>query len=679
MGKKEQKPLQNASENKDLAPFKPEQDFQFVQLSSNIHDQKFQTKPTTFLRDAMHRFVKSRSALVAAIILGVIVMMAIFVPIIDQNDVSDSYILSDAKFLPPKWWNGTSGFLDGTQQKKDVVMTYDTTASAYVPANQNTDASGYDLQYIVGGVKGISTYKSIMNATSTYGHGGSMMITPAGSTDTDVYGGVYSTAASFETTKAYGLTITFDQTACNASSPKASYALYLLADLNSDLDYESEILIQDYGTDYTGVSLTDFMPTVVASSVYQASSKPNVFSAKFNIRVTNTKTNPYPNLYVNSFVASSVDYPNLFDHINWTEGNEVILRDTETNANYAYRWQINGNGYKRIYGVEVTLGTFRYDLYSSAFGEVTRTISKSDFLKYVNQGWCTYNFDVKDFKTGADKPDGYAFTITDDGHCPIRDVYAQSTITYKGVTAVSFSVKLSKYRFDGFTSIPRYLFGTDDHGRDYFKYLFGGLRISLLLGVLTAVVNISIGLVWGAVSGYFGGWTDIIMERFTEILGGVPWIVIMTLVILKMGSSFWTFVLALCLTGWIGMAAETREQFYRFKGREYVLASRTLGASDGRLIFRHILPNGIGTIITGAVMEVPSVIFSEATISYLGLGLTGLGSFGVALSYAQGFIATYPYMIICGSIIMCVMMISFNLFGNGLRDAFNPSLKGVSE
>jgi oligopeptide transport system permease protein len=96
------------------------------------------------------------------------------------------------------------------------------------------------------------------------------------------------------------------------------------------------------------------------------------------------------------------------------------------------------------------------------------------------------------------------------------------------------------------------------------------------------------------------------------------------------------------------MAAETREQFYRFKGREYVLASRTLGASDGRLIFRHILPNGIGTIITGAVMEVPSVIFSEATISYLGLGLTGLGSFGVALSYAQGFIATHPYMIISG-------------------------------
>jgi oligopeptide transport system permease protein len=676
MAKKAQQPIENPTEKKDSAPFKPEEDFKFVQLSANIHDQKFQTKPTTFLKDAMHRFVKSKSSLVAAIILGVIVLMAIFVPVIDQNDVSDSYIESDAKFLPPKWWNGNSGFLDGTQVKSDVVMTYDDTKAAYVPANQNTDASGYDPQYIVGG---ISTYSSTLNATSAYGHGGSMMITPSGSTATDLFGGVYSTAASFETSKAYGLKVTFDKAECLASTPNASYALYLLADFNSDLTYDDEIVIQDYGTSYDDISISDFMPTVLASSVYQASSKPTTFSAEFSIRVTNTRANPYPNLYVNSFVASSVDYPTLFDHINWTEGNEVILRDDSKNANYAYRWQISGNGYKRIYGVQLVLGSFRYDLYASAFGEVTRTVSKSDFLTYVQNGWCTYNFDVKDFKTGDAKPDGYAFTISDDARCPIRDVYSQSTITYKDVTAVSYSVKLSKYRFDGFSAMPRFLFGTDDHGRDYFKYLFGGLRISLLLGVLTAAVNISIGLIWGAVSGYFGGWTDIIMERFTEVLGGVPWIVIMTLVILKMGSSFWTFVLALCLTGWIGMAAETREQFYRFKGREYVLASRTLGASDTRLIFRHILPNGIGTIITGAVMEVPSVIFSEATISYLGLGLTGLGSFGVALSYAQGFIATYPYMIICGSLIMCVMMISFNLFGNGLRDAFNPSLKGVSE
>jgi len=205
------------------------------------------------------------------------------------------------------------------------------------------------------------------------------------------------------------------------------------------------------------------------------------------------------------------------------------------------------------------------------------------------------------------------------------------------------------------------------------------LRTSLLLGVFAAAINIAIGLIWGSISGYFGGWTDIVMERFTEILGGVPWIVVMTLVILHLGSTFWTFLLALSLTGWIGVASETRSQFYRYKGREYVLASRTLGANDWRLIFKHILPNGVGPIITGAVLMIPSVIFDEATISYLGLGLQGLQSFGVALTNAETYIADYPYMIISGSVIMSILMISFNLFGNGLRDAANPSLKGVSE
>jgi oligopeptide transport system permease protein len=199
---------------------------------------------------------------------------------------------------------------------------------------------------------------------------------------------------------------------------------------------------------------------------------------------------------------------------------------------------------------------------------------------------------------------------------------------------------------------------------------------------LTALINVTVGVIWGSISGYFGGWTDIIMERFTEILGGMPWIVMMTLIVLLMGSNFWTFLFALCLTGWIGVSSETRSQFYRYKGREYVLASRTLGASDGRLIFRHILPNGIGTIVTGVALIIPSVIFSEATISYLlpgTLQFSGSQSFGITLSTAQGEIAQYPYMIVSASLVMVLIMISFNLFGNGLRDAFNPSLKGSDE
>ena len=130
------------------------------------------------------------------------------------------------------------------------------------------------------------------------------------------------------------------------------------------------------------------------------------------------------------------------------------------------------------------------------------------------------------------------------------------------------------------------------------------------------------------------------------------------------------------LTGWIGTAARTRTQFYRFKGREYVLASRTLGASDKRLIFKHILPNALGTIVTGSVLMIPGVIFSESTLSYLGLGLKGVESFGVLLSTNQQYLGSEPVLIVFPAIIISLLMISFNLFGNGLRDALNPSLKG---
>ena len=150
----------------------------------------------------------------------------------------------------------------------------------------------------------------------------------------------------------------------------------------------------------------------------------------------------------------------------------------------------------------------------------------------------------------------------------------------------------------------------------------------------------------------------------------------MTLAILHFGNNFITFFLALCLTGWMGTAARTRTQFYRFKGREYVLASRTLGASDGRLIFKHILPNSLGTIVTASVLMIPSTIFSEATLAYLNLGLQGVQAFGVMMSENQQYLQSSPNLVVFPAIIIALMMISFNLFGNGLRDALNPSLKG---
>ena len=130
------------------------------------------------------------------------------------------------------------------------------------------------------------------------------------------------------------------------------------------------------------------------------------------------------------------------------------------------------------------------------------------------------------------------------------------------------------------------------------------------------------------------------------------------------------------------MASRVRLQFYRFKGQEYILAARTLGAKDGRLMFKHIFPNSIGTIITGAVLTIPGVIFSESTLSYLGiinLQTSALTSVGTMLSQGQGYLQSYPHIILFPALFISLLEISFNLFGNGLRDAFNPSLRGVEE
>ena len=143
-----------------------------------------------------------------------------------------------------------------------------------------------------------------------------------------------------------------------------------------------------------------------------------------------------------------------------------------------------------------------------------------------------------------------------------------------------------------------------------------------------------------------------------------------------------SLLFAFVLTGWIGTSRRVRTQFYRFKGQEYVLAARTLGASDARLMFRHIFPNTLGTIITSSVLVIPSVIFSESMLTYLGIvNLSGssMTSIGAMLSDGQAVLAAYPHVIFFPAIVISLLMISFNLFGNGLRDAFNPSLRGVDE
>lgn len=243
-----------------------------------------------------------------------------------------------------------------------------------------------------------------------------------------------------------------------------------------------------------------------------------------------------------------------------------------------------------------------------------------------------------------------------------------------------------KYGFE-----PIYLFGANNSGQDIFLRLAKGVRFSLLLGIGVSLVNFIIGLIWGAVSGYYGGKVDLIMERVTDIIANVPTIVVMSLCAIKIGNNtsiptalgvVLSFLIAFVYNGWVGVASTTRMQFYRFKGQEYVLASRTLGAKDRRLIFKHILPNAAGTLVTSCVLMIPGVIFSESSLSYLGiinLKASNIDSVGVLLQEGQEFIKSTPHILIFPVVLIGLLMISFNLFGNGLRDAFNTTLRGSED
>ena len=230
-----------------------------------------------------------------------------------------------------------------------------------------------------------------------------------------------------------------------------------------------------------------------------------------------------------------------------------------------------------------------------------------------------------------------------------------------------------------------HLFGTNQHGQDIFVCLAIGARLSFLLALSVSFINFCIGVCYGAVEGYYGGVVDLTMERISDVLASVPFIVVATLFQLHLAQKVGaipSMLFAFVLTGWIGIASRVRTQFYRFKNSEYVMAARTLGASDARLIFRHILPNSLGTIITGTVLIIPSVIFSESMLTYLGivnLETSGMTSIGTMMAGGQGYLATFPHVLAFPAVFIALLEISFNLFGNGLRDAFNPSLRGADE
>lgn len=232
---------------------------------------------------------------------------------------------------------------------------------------------------------------------------------------------------------------------------------------------------------------------------------------------------------------------------------------------------------------------------------------------------------------------------------------------------------------------PSFILGTDSQGYDMALRLSEGIRLSLFIAITVSVINFFIGAVWGAVEGYFGGVPDLVLERISDILSCVPFIVVATLFQLHLSDRVGkipSLLFAFVLTGWIAIASRVRTQFYRFKKQDYVLAARTLGAGHLRIILKHIFPNAIGTIITSSVLVIPTVILNESMLSFLGivnLGSADTTSLGTLLSEASNIWTNYPHLMILPALVISLLMICFNLFGNGLRDALNPSLRGVDE
>lgn len=282
--------------------------------------------------------------------------------------------------------------------------------------------------------------------------------------------------------------------------------------------------------------------------------------------------------------------------------------------------------------------------------------------------------------------DGYTSKCRIEGNTPLYD-YSQE------MQGGQYIIRINYYEYfiynhtyllnDGITE-PYFLFGTTAYGQDIFTSLASGARFSFILAICVALVNMIVGAIYGAIEGYYGGKIDLFMERFSEILSAVPFMIVITLLKYHFTDTpqFLLLFISFFLTGWISMASTVRMQFYRFKNQEYVLAARTLGAKDLRIMFKHIFPNSLGTIVTSCVLVIPGMIFSETSLSYLGiinLNTGNMTSVGTLLAGGEPYLTQYPHIIVFPAIFISLLMLSFNLFGNGLRDAFNPSLRGVEE
>lgn len=628
-------------------------EFQFVQAEAKIYDKKFETKPIGYFKDAMIRFSKNRTNVVASIILFTVILLAIFVPIVSTKNITG--LVPELAYLPPKVpLVEKLGFLDGTRTFNLQTIVYD---------SLNED----------------KTFGTPVGFNPDYIKPGSLKIRPSVCNNRDVncFGGENIMRVDRNSTS---MAITSPDTSSTDQN--------MLFFLNGFGDNEFVIDVMDISGGSTSVSVQVFydgnwieigtfnQPGVHVFDPFNSPDIPDnaLFDTRLRLRITS-------DVLSGQAILNSITFNQYGQLVREDSGFEL--------SRYAITTGQGAGTYIRQNGI-MYIADFKYDSYAQALAP--RQISAMPSTEFYSltrdkDGNPLEECSVTIPNPRPGFPDAYDF---EEG-CPIATVFRQSSkVIVDGVEKYSYNVIVDTVSYFGFDSSPYFFFGTTNAGRDLFGTSFLGLRTSLIIGFLAAIINISIGIVYGSISGYYGGKTDLIMERIAEVIARIPWLVTLSILVALIGSGFTTLLILLIVSGWIGVAGVTRTQFYRYKRREYVLASRTLGAKDGRLIFRHILPNGIGTIITASILMIPGVIFTESTISYLGYGI-GHGqsinlfgikfsgvSLGVLLSDGRNELLERPYLTVFPSIIISILMITFNMFGNALRDAFNPALRGTN-
>lgn len=221
-----------------------------------------------------------------------------------------------------------------------------------------------------------------------------------------------------------------------------------------------------------------------------------------------------------------------------------------------------------------------------------------------------------------------------------------------------------------------YWFGTDNLGRDLFARAWKGTQVSLFIAFMAALIDMLVGVTYGAVSGYLGGRVDSVMQRIIEVIVGIPNLIVVVLMILVLKPGIIPIIIALTITGWTSMARVVRAQVLKFKGQEFVLAAKTLGASNTSIVFKHMIPNMFGVIIINTMFSIPNAIFFEAFLSFIGLGLQEpSASLGTLVNDGFKSMIAFPSQMIIPSIMIALIMVCFNLVADGLRDALDPKMR----